>query len=365
MESLAQYDFEIKHRPGKQMNHVDFLSREITRENTPEPEASTSYHHEFSTPPEVPDEFLDEVVEQEEAITNSRWEEVNFSCQGWNTYPCQTRKQNPRYYTSSTACTLTDHHSHWYCMNCKYCYNPIFWKPQPPEDAECYCNMENNQDESTETESSSSRTDWINEMSDDEISTRNISPLPVDNPNDEQKHWTIYTPAYVYEQPTLNRQYADYMCRITYENPPNSSTENNFETDDMCFLCHKHVPITQYVHNCTYGYETGQQHAEMRPEHLVNTPWWERRPDTPESSNISHYSEMNSPDFYTSIPYNGPTKWTTNSNGDTYLTDDDSYHSEPEYQNDSPTYTPSSPQPQPWYTDDDWAEYNYHKYINY
>jgi len=42
METLAQYDFEIRHRPGKKMDHVDFLSREVTQENTQEIEASTS-----------------------------------------------------------------------------------------------------------------------------------------------------------------------------------------------------------------------------------------------------------------------------------------------------------------------------------
>ena len=124
METLAQYDFEIKHRPGKQMGHVDFLSREISRENTPEP--STSQINTFEQPPDVPDEFLDEITDHEEEINNSRWEEVNFTCQGWNTYPCQTRRQNPRYYTTITVCHQSDHHSHWYCMTCGYCYN--CWK---------------------------------------------------------------------------------------------------------------------------------------------------------------------------------------------------------------------------------------------
>ena len=75
---MAQYDFEIKHRPGKQMAHVDFLSRK----STPEPEPSTSTINHFDTLPNIPDAFLDKIVEQEIAINNSKWEFVSFSCQG-------------------------------------------------------------------------------------------------------------------------------------------------------------------------------------------------------------------------------------------------------------------------------------------
>ena len=67
------------------MAHVDFLSKK----SIPEPEASTSTINHFDTPPEVPNVFLDEIVEQEIVVNNSKWEFVSFSCQGWNTYPCQ------------------------------------------------------------------------------------------------------------------------------------------------------------------------------------------------------------------------------------------------------------------------------------
>ena len=45
--------------------------------------------------------------------------------------------------------------------------------------------MNNDQDELTKTELSSSVTDQNNEMSNNKISTKNISPIPVDNPHDE------------------------------------------------------------------------------------------------------------------------------------------------------------------------------------
>jgi hypothetical protein len=314
METLAQYDFEIRHRPGKKMGHVDFLSREVTQENTQEIEASTSQIDHFDQPPEVPKEFLDEPLEEEPIVNTSRWEEVHFICQGWNTYPCQTRRQNPRYYSTTTVCNQTDHHSHWYCMNCSYCYNPLFWKPQPPETAECYCIMDNS-DVLTENGILSSETEWESES----IPTRNMSPIPVDNPEENPNNWTIYTPAYTYNQPMLDQQYADHILQVT--------NSQNQEELHWCLKCNKHLPRDRFVHNCVYGYKLGQQHAEMRSECLSNTPWWE-------------------------IPYD---ESSDNNQEENYYADDEEYYSIPN--------SPSTPQS--WYNEDEIAEYYFEKYINY
>lgn len=255
-------------------------------------------------------------------------------------------------------------------MTCGYCYNPLEWKPQPPESAECYCTMDHDNVTLTEDETPTSETEWTSESSDESLPTRRASPLPVDNPNDDSKQWTIYTPAYTYDQPMLDRQYADYMVQV------NTTDSQHEETFHLCFLCNRHLPVDRYVHNCTYGYGLGQQHTEMRPEYLVNTPWWEVRSPTSESdSSDASYpcfnswnednSGRNSPDLYTSIPYNGPTKWTTDDQCNTYLTDDDDYYTAPNSPDSSPSYIPNSPGPQKWFNDDDWAEYNFHKYINY
>ena len=105
---LDQYNYTIRHRQGRKMAHVDYFSRN-------------------------PVNTMDEQT--------SRWEEVCFTFAGYNTTPCRTKWQNPRYHRSTTICSQSDHHSHWYCKDCGYCYNPVFWKPQPPEDAKCDCNI--------------------------------------------------------------------------------------------------------------------------------------------------------------------------------------------------------------------------------
>ena len=194
-------------------------------------------------------------------------------------------------------------------MNCSYCYNPLFWKPQPPETAECYCTMDNS-DVLTENEILSSETEWESES----IPTRNMSPIPVDNPEENPNNWTIYTPAYTYNQPMLDQQYADHILQGT-----NSQNPEEFH---WCLKCNKHLPRDRFVHNCVYGYKLGQQHAEMRSECLSNTPWWE-------------------------IPYD--------ESSDNNYADDEEYYSIPN--------SPSTPQS--WYNEDEIAEYYFEKYINY
>jgi hypothetical protein len=181
--------------------------------------------------------------------------------------------------------------------------------------------------------------------------------MPIDNPKDHPSQWTVYTPAYKYDQPMLDRMYAENMLQASVDQG---------EAYNLCMTCQKQTPLGQYVHNCTYGNKLGQVHPDMRPEYLNNSPWWEITP-SPVSSG------ENSPELYSSTPINGPVKWTTSAQGNVYLTDatDDEV---PDI-NSSSEMTPNSPRfdrfcdtilnssdladylPKPWFNDEDWNEY--------
>src|SRR5262245_61604472 len=137
---------------------------------------------------------------------------------------------------------------------------------------------------------SSTPTAWT-EVTSSESS--NGSLMPIDNPNDHPSQWTVYTPAYEYNQPDLDRMYAENMLKASVDQG---------DSYNFCLTCHKQTPLEQYVHNCTYGNKQGQVHPEMRSEYLHTSPWWEITP-----SPIT--SGKNSPELYSSTPINGPVKW--------------------------------------------------------
>ena len=89
-----------------------------------------------------------------------------------------------------------------------------------------------NSDVLTENEILSSETEWESES----IPTRNMSPIPVDNPEENPKNWTIYTPAYTYNQPMLDQQYADHILQGT------SNNSQNQEEFHWCLKCNKYLP---------------------------------------------------------------------------------------------------------------------------
>jgi 8-oxo-dGTP pyrophosphatase MutT (NUDIX family) len=124
---LEQYNYTIKHRPGKKMSHVDYLSR------YPDSYA-VSFDDKISY-------INDDCTNWEQPIQEepSRWEEMNFTYSGrWQ--QCQQKSWNPKYYQQNGACYQEGHHTHYYCKKCKFCFNPNGWWKKPTEEDPCDCN---------------------------------------------------------------------------------------------------------------------------------------------------------------------------------------------------------------------------------
>ncbi|MDW0176897.1 MAG: reverse transcriptase family protein, partial [Nitrososphaeraceae archaeon] len=118
---LEQYNYTIKHRPGKKMSHVDYLSR---------------YQETYAVSFDDKLEYINgDFANWEEPIQEppSRWEELNFTYNGkWQ--QCQLKKWNPKYHDQMGSCYQEGHHTHYYCKKCKHCFNPNGWWKKPTEE---------------------------------------------------------------------------------------------------------------------------------------------------------------------------------------------------------------------------------------
>ena len=50
-------------------------------------------------------------------------------------------------------------------------------------------------------------------------------------------------------------------------------TENH-HVHMYCTLCKRNLHYGTVAHDCVFGMEKGQLHPDMKPEYLINKPWW-------------------------------------------------------------------------------------------
>src|SRR3990170_4062702 len=186
---LEQYNYIIKHRPGKKMTHVDYLSRygqeinAVTFKDKPEYAPESCYREEptsamrlnyaslrkqvkkspnnnnnnmstydnMNTNDDPWEKYPEQSPTWSEASSQkseppSKWDERNFTHMG-RLQQCQSREWNPKYHMESNLCQMEGHHTHYYCKYCKFCFNPNGWWKKPQETDQCRCNKLEDPDE--------------------------------------------------------------------------------------------------------------------------------------------------------------------------------------------------------------------------
>jgi hypothetical protein len=62
----------------------------------------------------------------------------------------------------------------------------------------------------------------------------------------------------------------------------------NHHIHTYCTMCKRNLPYGTVRHDCIIGFTLGKIRPDMRPEFLINTPWW-NEPELVQQENNIHY----------------------------------------------------------------------------
>ena len=108
----------------------------------------------------------------------------------------------------------------------------------------------------------------------------------------------VQTPAYYFSKEELQELFQEFIQikQVIAGQPINrGGSRCTFECDienhhihTYCTMCKKNLPYGTILHDCIIGFTLGKIRPDMKPEFLVNQPWWEE-PEGVKQTNLVHY----------------------------------------------------------------------------
>ena len=248
---LQQYDFSIKHRPGKLNANADALSRTPASD---EVEFSCFYMDIANNSENDSDDEMEEVIDTPQKVDKGKRKEetIHFPpCRNCGEFTCN-------------GCYSNDFNVYDF-----YDYDCSPWTLSDSDETEAGYNMQH--------------------------IYAQVTPYP----NLEQETNDIIVKNVIEKQVIAGQPITRGGSRCTWD----CDTENH-HVHTYCKACKRNLPYGTTLHDCVIGFTLGKIRPEMNPQYLVNAPWWKEPLAVQQENTHSHYYEL--PYFnhtlYLSIP---------------------------------------------------------------
>ena len=297
MMELQQYDYQIKHRPGKTNANADALSRMYN--DFEEQECFMVLTQDDDNEPLEPEDSLQRICITCGNVSGSK----SWSRKHYYSYAATN-------YDHPWICDYTQDYAdirdldqetkaHVYLAKLMYpneSLNQALQKVEKVMTNTTLILQADTEDEDEDTQPSAPR--WKGKAKEDESEEERIISLEdyqisegsceaeSDNgtitPNRHVRdfNFTAYQPYWEeYEQLFMdNIQIKSVIANQPIRRGGSKCTEacdtENHHIHTYCRLCKRNLVYGTVVHDCVVGYGCGKIHPEMVPEYLINTPWW-------------------------------------------------------------------------------------------
>ena len=264
---LQQFDFTIKHRPGKQNANADALSR------TPETECFLL--------------GIDHPVTKWRRLSKSSNGKIQVTIAAFNEEIPTRRKRRIENFNENEAQNPIPYECCGQVIcQCQY-PDPINWDDyaQSEETIQKYETNNESYDENSGDETTTQSFDNISilNISLEEILERN-STQSEEVADNREGYPNLDTTAYTYTREEVLELYAANLKeKNVVANQPitrggskctDACDTENHHIHTYCKMCKRNLWHGTVIHNCTFGFGSGEIHPEMDPQFIKNKPWW-------------------------------------------------------------------------------------------